>query len=345
MTTEPNPALNAARAALARGDYRQGLSLLAPLADQWPARGVAGAEVRLLMATAHQGLGQGDGALACCRAALACGDSVLRSQAQEVLCILEAPQLQRPKEWNLTIPSLGEMPSLLGAAGQRGPGSGRSRSTPPPPAPPPVGRTRPPWGFALLAASVLLGLTLLMGGCVRVDTTLQFHGPGRLELRQQLQSRSGAPLALPAENMPRDQHSGLLLGPQLAPLLERQVQQAAALLDLELPALQLQWRERNWLLGVQQRLEFEWDLGPLEALPGLELRLHLQPLKLAAVDRAVPAAAELEGNESVGWSLQAGALNQLAVSCWRWSGLGLGALAVGLLLGLSLALQSLRSKA
>jgi hypothetical protein len=203
-----------------------------------------------------------------------------------------------------------------------------------------VGRTRTPWGFALLAASLLLGLTLLMGGCVKLDTTLQFHGPGRLELFQQLQNRTGAPLP-----MAGNQASGLLLGPQLAPLLERQVQRAAALWDLDLSAPQLRWRERNWLLGVQQRLEFEWDLQSLQPLPGLELRLHLQPMKLAAVRTALPTAAQAEAPDTVGWSLQAGALNQLAVGCWRWSGLGLGALGVALLLGLSLLLQRLQSRA
>jgi len=338
MTSKPIPDLGAPKAALARGDYRQALNLLAPLADQWPGRGVTGAELRLLMATAHQGLGQDGEAQACCRAALACADSTLRRQAQEVLCILEAPQLQRPKEWNLTMPSLGEMPSLLGRS-QRGGGSGGRKPAPPPPAPP-VGRTRSPWGFALVATSLLLGLTLLLGGCVKLDTTLQFHGPGRLELVQQLQNRTGAPLPMAA-----NQASGLLLAPQLAPLLERQVQQATNLLDLELPAPQLRWRERNWLLGVQQRLEFEWDLRPLDSLPGLELRLHLQPLKLAAVRTALPAAAQVEASETVGWSLQAGALNQLALGCWRWSGLGLGALGVALLLGLSLLLQRLQARA
>jgi hypothetical protein len=152
-------------------------------------------------------------------------------------------------------------------------------------------------------------------------------------------------IGLSAAMLAANQASGLLLGPQLAPLLERQVQQATNLLDLELPAPQLRWRERNWLLGVQQRLEFEWDLRPLDSLPGLELRLHLQPLKLAAVRTALPAAAQVEASETVGWSLQAGALNQLALGCWRWSGLGLGALGVALLLGLSLLLQWLEARA
>ena len=58
-----------ARLLLERGDYRAALTLLMPLAETWPVTVEAGAEVRLLMATAHQGLGDRQAALACCRAA------------------------------------------------------------------------------------------------------------------------------------------------------------------------------------------------------------------------------------------------------------------------------------
>jgi hypothetical protein len=42
------------------------------------------------------------------------------------------------------------------------------------------------------------------------------------------------------------------------------------------------------------------------------------------------------------WHLQPGALNQLEVSCWRWSRLGVGALVIALLLALVALLQRLR---
>jgi hypothetical protein len=42
------------------------------------------------------------------------------------------------------------------------------------------------------------------------------------------------------------------------------------------------------------------------------------------------------------WSLQPGALNRLELSCWRWSRLGLGGLAIALLLGVVSLLQRLR---
>jgi hypothetical protein len=42
------------------------------------------------------------------------------------------------------------------------------------------------------------------------------------------------------------------------------------------------------------------------------------------------------------WPLRVGAVNRLALRCWRWNPLGLGGLAVAALFGLALALQVLR---
>jgi hypothetical protein len=42
------------------------------------------------------------------------------------------------------------------------------------------------------------------------------------------------------------------------------------------------------------------------------------------------------------WRLQPGAINQFEFRCWRWSRLGLGSLAIALLLGLVALLQRLK---
>ncbi|MDA0964489.1 MAG: DUF3153 domain-containing protein, partial [Cyanobacteria bacterium] len=46
--------------------------------------------------------------------------------------------------------------------------------------------------------------------------------------------------------------------------------------------------------------------------------------------------------EAVRWRLEPGAVNTLQLSCWRWSKLGLGTLAISLLLLLVALLQRLR---
>ena len=107
MTTDP---LQLARVALDRGEYGQVLRLLEPLCASHPASSPEGGRLRLLMATALMGQGRPDSAAACCRSLQGCHDQQLRQQARDLLQVLEAPELNRPREWSLTLPSLASAP-------------------------------------------------------------------------------------------------------------------------------------------------------------------------------------------------------------------------------------------
>ena len=109
-------AIKAAQSALGCGEYRQVLQLLEPVAAKLPVTMKLGAEVRLLQATAHQGLGDGERAKQSCRAAAQCGDVELRRQARALLEVLEAPVLQVPADRKVELPQLGSMPALEGVA-------------------------------------------------------------------------------------------------------------------------------------------------------------------------------------------------------------------------------------
>ena len=354
--------LEQARAALERGDYGRCQRLLAPLLEEHGVGTTYGAELRLLLATAQMGQGDTAAAAATCRSLRACRDANLRSQARDLQEVLEAPALQRPREWSMTLPSLGEREPLEGqvrAMARRG----RRRRLPEPPPPPPTGATRAPLGFAVLVV-VLLLLTALLGGCVDLDTTLRFTGPGRVQISQTSRSLTGQPLpwqrqlARSLQDSPftiRQRHGELRLRAPSLParqaleLLSASVARAADLAAVELPPPQLRSVERNWLLGVRQHMDLELDLRALEPLPGLSLAVTLEPLQPRAVRlaeplpvRPLPRGAGSKAPQALRWRLQPGSLNHLELSCWRWSRLGLGALGVGLLLGLVSLLQRLR---
>ena len=105
-----------ARAALERGDYGRTQQLLDPLLEQHGVAGRFGAELRLLLATAQMGQGDTTAAAATCRSLRACRDAGLRSQAKDLQEVLEAPALQRPREWSMTLPSFGELQPLEGSS-------------------------------------------------------------------------------------------------------------------------------------------------------------------------------------------------------------------------------------
>jgi hypothetical protein len=351
------PELALAHRALESGDYGTCLRGLAPLADAHGASTALGGRIRLLMATALMGQGDSAGAAACCRSLRGCKDLILRQQARDLEEVLEAPALQRPRNWSVQMPTLGELEVVEGRSALR---SWRRRPKPEPPPPPPVGATKTPWGFALVAVALLL-LTTLLAGCVQVETSLTFPAPGRLQITQTSTSSTGQALpwqrdlaaALGGGSVVVERDHGrqslrnrpLPAGQALA-WLGQSLERGAALAGVSLPKPELELRERNWLIGVQQHMELAIDLRAVDSLPGLDLSFRFAPLDPQAVERATPRPVELgPGAKELHWPLEPGALNRLAWRTWRWSRLGLGALAVALLLALALLLQRLRLRA
>ncbi len=353
-----------ARTAIERGEYGRSLRLLEPLAERYPPAGPIGAGVRLLMTTALMGMGESERAAACCRSLQICVDPTLRAKARELQLVLEAPALRRPRQWSLTLPDLGGGVSLESTG--TSPLRRRRRQEPPPPPPPPVGETRAPLGFAALIVVLLTLLLLgtLLGGCVQVRSELVFDGPGRLQLSHELRSPSGRPTpwqqrfqqALRQADLPFrsvEQAQGQRLSTPVLPAAEAldalsdSLRRAAALADVELPAPYLSLRETNWLVGVHQQLDLDLDLSRLDPLPSLSLELRLRPVRARAVRLASPLPAQALPGErrqpaTLAWPLQPGARNQLRLSCWRWSPLGLGGVLIALGLAVVLLLQRIR---
>jgi hypothetical protein len=358
--------LAAARAALDRGDYGQVLRLLEPLERCYPPSTAEGGQLQLLRATACLGQGDPVAALVSCRQARRCADASLRQQARELLEVLESPALSRPREWSLTLQQLGAVEPISGRLRRR---ARRTAAAAPPAPPSPVGPTRPPLGLAVLAALLLL-LTLLLGGCVQVRAELHFGAPGRLQLVEQLSPREGQPpgpwqrqfaatlqeLGLRPRPAPGQRTGAVRLEGPMQPAsatlhtLAASVQQAARLAGVSLPAAELHWRERNWLLGGRQELALELDLRAVAGVPGVELSLDLQPLRPRAVRLSQPVSVQQlpsrrgQGGAVLRWPLRLGERNRLELSCWRWSPLGLGALAIGAALVLVLVLAGLRQR-
>jgi len=349
----------AAEAALERGDYGQCLQLLEPLAADQPITAPEGARIRMIMVTAWMGQGQDDKALSTCRLLTRCRDSDLRLRAKQLLEVLEAPSLQRPASWSMQLPPI----DVAAQMGNRPRSARRRRSMgPPPPPPPPTGPTQAAApGFAVVVIAVLVGLTLLLSGCGTLSADIALLGPDRIQLGWT--SDSGTGQLLPwqtafARNLPdgsrpwRSKPHGILPGSQRfeAPvlpaaeaeqLLRETMATAARSTGLDLPEPTLRLRERNWLVGVQQTLDLDLDLRPLADLPMPELKVSVRPSVTSRRWSSEPRVASVEEGQLV-WPLQTGVRNRFQLRRWHWSRLGLGAVVVALLLGLTLLLQQVR---
>lgn len=351
------PSLAAAGQAIERGDYGRVVRLLEPLAEEHPALTAAGAELRLLLATALMGQGQCEAAAAWCRSLRACQDPDLRARGKALQLVLEAPALQRPREWSITLPDQ-PISGSLESLGAKGLSRRRSRKVEPPP-PPPVGPTQAPLGFAAVVAVVLLLLLLasLLGGCVEMRTDLRFAGPGRLQITHQLRSSTGPPTPwqrrlganLEREGFRSREAGGTtILQTRVLPLeqaraaLLASVRAAGEAAGESVAEPGLKVRERNWLVGVRQRVWLDLDLSALPPLPGVDLSIGLESVRASSVRRAEPEPVRSSGGDRLIWPLRVGSLNRLELRCWRWSPLGLGGCAIALLLPLVLGLQRLR---
>jgi len=328
--------LRAAEAALERGDYSQCLDRLSPLADTHPLPDPDGARVRFLMITAWMGRGDDDKALDMCRVLSRSRDPELRQQAKQLLAILESPSLARPERWSMRLPNL-----EMNATGNAAPATSRRRRSrrPEPPPPPPTGPTRSPAiGFAAVVAAVLLGLTLLLSGCMRIEANLSTLGADRLQLTWEVQNDSGQLLpwqqrfeATLKQDLPTwsIQHptpgrqrisSGVLSAEQLQQSVNGLVSIAAQTTGLALPVPTIALNEQNWLIGIRQDLTVSLDRGSAEEIPGLNLNFSLDSGQTTTL---LPTDDQA----------------RLELHRWRWSRLGLGSLAVLGLLLLSAALQ------
>ena len=336
---KPKLDLSAIEAALERGDYGQSLEMLSSLAELHPLSDPNGPYLRFLMVTALMGQGQDDKALSTCRALCQCRDSDLRQQARQLLTILEAPSLERPERWSIRLPQL-----EMNATGQgiTAPGRRRRSRKQNDPPPPPTGPTRgPALGFGLLVSAVLLALTLLLSGCVQIDVDLELPGPDRMQMQWQIQSLHEQRLPWQqrfeqslSEELPDLQidHPGpgaAVLATTVQPShelnlqMKRIVDLAGRSAGVELPPPGLTLQERNWLIGVHQTLHLSLDLTSLPTIPDLTINLNLD-----------------HGRQQ--HRLNSGERTQIELESWRWNPLGLGCLAVLLLLLVSLWLQSIR---
>jgi hypothetical protein len=349
-------AVAAAEAALERGDYGQCIALLEPLAEATPISDNQGAEIRMLLVTAWMGKGDESKALSTCRLLTRCKDPELKTRARQLLDVLEAPSLARPASWSMQLPTLEMDPRV----GKRPKLFNRRKLRPPPPSPP-TGPTRAPAaGFAVLVITVLIGLTLLLSGCVRITGDLSIPGPDRVEMAWTIDSRSGLKLPwqdafsreLRAMHLPwkiRNSGNGHLevkAPPQnseeAAALLSQTVEAAGRSAGLVLPAPSLSLEERNWLVGLEQELLLELDLSALENLNELQIAVRLGNQASMRRLESSPSVANKNAKGELIWPLTIGMQNRLQWSQWRWSPLGLGSVVIVALLVLTASLQRLR---
>tara|TARA_Y100001968_G_scaffold292474_1_gene297715 strand:+ start:25795 stop:26271 length:477 start_codon:yes stop_codon:yes gene_type:complete len=144
--------------AIERGDYRECLSCLELLSTKHPLNTQEGAKIRMLMITAWMGQGEDQKAIDSCRLLTKINCLEIRQEAKQLISILEAPNLARPKDWSIQIPNIDLQSS--GWSNQLIINKAQDKKTS---LHPPTGPTKAfGIGFSIFIISVLIILTVIL---------------------------------------------------------------------------------------------------------------------------------------------------------------------------------------
>ncbi|KGG12893.1 MULTISPECIES: DUF3153 domain-containing protein [Prochlorococcus] len=348
--------LNSAEIALAKGEYRQCLALLNKLDKVNNLTLEIEGKVKLLMITAYMGQGDEKEAIALCQNLLSHSDISIRQNAKHLLSILTAPTLIRPDNWSVKVPNLKLEPITKTSQGRKKIIKKKDVQLPP------TGPTQPlKAGFTLLVIGILLGITIILSGCVRYTTEIKLMGPDKLTMNVNVDSNSNKLIpwqyqfqnslntTIPKINILTTEDGKQVFNtPSLSSieanaLLKQTIDSALEVTGIKVEPPDMNLNQTNFLIGYKQLFKLKVDLRDLPQIPGLKLSLVVKPAPSKLGIKAFPQPA-ITKSSSVNWELKEGLLNELELKYWRWSKLGLGVASVILALTLVIVLQNLKVK-
>ncbi len=347
--------LKLAELALEKGAYKECLSILESLLEGRTLLKSNDDSIGTLMVTALIGQGKNQQAISICETLLKHKNDGIRQQAKQFLSILKSPELERPEEWSIKIPSLSIEDPLSSFTVLK------KKASEEIPRHRPTGQTKPlQAGFTLFSLLVILLLTILLSGCVQFTTQVELIGADRIKMGWDIKSNSNKKLPwqeefeASIENIePKIAIQTNGYGQQIIKsqslsskdaniLLNETIRAAAGIAGLEIPTANIELVERNWILGIRQTLNLHVDLTSLPEIPRLKLTVSIiPPSKIQEVPNSYPNKTTVTKNQ-FNWELQTGAVNSLSLQKWHWSNLGIGSVLVFMLMTLSMILQRLK---
>ncbi len=350
--------IEAASDAIQRGEYKEAIASLKTLQNKQTLTNAESSQLSMLMITALMGLGDDKQAIKYCRLLTKCEDKELRQNAKDLLAILEAPSLPRPANWSIKIPDLNseEIKDKYPSKSYRHLSKSQDNIQPP------TGPTRDLGiGFSLLVLAVLIGLTFLLSGCVRITTEINLPTPNRVNFRWYIDSQRDRPtnwqfaleeslnkLSNKLQSIDRSKGTQIITSKTQNPtdsklFLNEIITLAGKTAGITINPTELTLKEQNRIIGIQQELDLKIDLRELPNYPKLELLLVVNPKFQQSIKGIEPIKRNLKPNNSR-WELNPGEINYIRARYWRWSIIGLGSIILITLLIGSFILQRIRTE-
>ncbi len=336
-----------AEAALERGDYGQCLALLKEIEKKYPITTKEGSEIRMLMVTALMGQGNDKQALSLCRLLTHCKNDDIRESAKQLLSVLEAPSLPRQSNWSIKLPSI-ETTVISGKQINFGSNKTSKKQIS---KHPPTGPTKAlDMGFSLIVLSILLLLTLILSGCIRINTEVEIAGPDLINMNWEIESNTKQilPWQIDFEDSIKNEITNInstrdskgmqklktksLTSKEANLVLKQTFRVAADSAGFDINSPELILEEENFFIFIQQKLKLFIDLRDIPRVPGIEMNV------------IVKSNSKSNNTPLINQSLIQGEQNIIELETWRLNPLGIGLILILILLLISQILQTLRLK-
>ena len=346
-------AIKAAEGALNKGEYSYCIKLIEPLLINYSAETSKGAQLRLLVVTAHMGNGNDQEAIGTCRLLTNHKEIAIRQQSKQLLSILEAPCLPRPSNWSVKIPNIEIKPSLQSSFRK----TLKKKKGPPPP---PTGPTRNlDLGFSLVVLMIFIGITFLLSGCVNISTKIDLTGADKLNLSLDINSHYGniIPWQIEFEKNLKTNQSDLRVQKddnkiqhfesktirvnEANKLLIDITSAAAKASGININNPEIFVENKNWIIGIKQKFMFYFDLSEIPKIPGLDLTIKMKSSNQENKISSKPLTVSFEKG-FLTLHLQEGEVNQLEVYYWKWNRILIGIISIISITLFSILLQRLR---
>ena len=350
----PASAIKDAEAALEKGEYNLCIKIIDPLLSSFSSTTSVGGQLRLLKITAYMGRGDEQKAITICQTLIDNKEVLIRQQAKQLLTILEAPCLPRPTNWSVEIPKIDMEPSLKSSFRKQKQKKKKVYH-------PQTGPTKNlDFSFSIITLLIFLLITFLLSGCVDVTTNLSITGSDRLKISLDINSNSGKLIPwqielandlekenniLKIQTEENKQHfeSPTIRFQEGNELLKQIVSVASKTSGLNIDKPEIITNNRNWIIGTKQNLKIYFDLRELPKIPGLKVNLIINELGKKNNFKTKPLEPTFKQDSTL-LRLEAGQINQLEVSYWKWNKMSVGIILIVSLTFISIFLQKFRLK-
>tara|TARA_B100000212_G_scaffold181431_1_gene136607 strand:+ start:76 stop:1179 length:1104 start_codon:yes stop_codon:yes gene_type:complete len=325
--------INEAEIALNNGEYNYCINLLNPLLEKFTASTHEGVNIRMILITSLSGVNKQAESIKICKQLKKSKYSHVREEAKALLQILDSPNLKIPDNWNVqfedsiinkevkqtTIQNkyAAEAQKYIKISDQ------------------PTGETKPfQKGFIIFLFSILLLITFVLSGCVRIENNLDLREIDSINYDLKIDSKylKKIPWQLNFESEIKEITSKkeifidddiFLLRKKGLNVIETEnnineiLKIASANISTNLKDIEIDKLEKNYILGKKYFYKIKFDLNELENFNDLEIFINIYN----------PSKAVLYGdkknikinNNKINWKILPGEINQIEFSFWYWN--------------------------